>query len=104
MSDESKLTGVDKLNADLDIPFMEAKGAYHIISKICNLEHIGNGIFKASHGNVKYVLTKYGFRHNTDYNYQVRYAETIAELRKLRSDYSVLESNCNNKINGSIKY
>jgi len=92
------------LNQDLHIPFMEAKGAYHIIAKICNLEHLGGGIFKSlENHHTKYILTRYGFKHCTDYNYQVKYAESIRELRKLRSDYAVLESNYNRKLKGSTK-
>lgn len=91
------------LNKDLNIPFLEAKGAYHIIAKICNLEYIEEGIFKSKETGIKYILTKYGFRNSVDYNYQVKYAESIRELRQLRSDHTVLESNYNRKLKGSTK-
>lgn len=90
------------LNKDLDVPFMEAKGAYHIIAEICNLEYIGEGIFKHRDTNTKYVLTKYGFQHAIQYNYHVKYAEAIRELRSLKSDYKVLEENSQRKSKGEI--
>lgn len=98
-SNNSKIIA-SRLNKDLEIPLIKSGGAYHIIAKICNLDHLGNGIFINKDSNIKYILTKYGFRHNTDYNYQVRYAETIRELRQLRSDYGAIESNCDRKIKG----
>ena len=90
------------LNQDLIIPFMEAKGAYHIIADICNLKYIENGIFKEP-GGIKYILTKYGFKNNVNYNYQIKYAAAVKELKQLRSDYSVLELNCNRKIKGTLR-
>jgi len=90
------------LNQDLVIPFMEAKGAYHIIADICNLEYIGEGVFINLIG-MKYVLTKYGFIHRISYNYQIKYAAAVGELRQLKSDHRVLESNCDKKIKGTLK-
>ena len=90
------------LNQDLVIPFMEAGGAYHIIADICNLECIGEGLFVNTNG-MKYVLTKYGFIHRISYNYQVKYTAAVRELRQLKSDFSILESNCDKKIKGTLK-
>jgi hypothetical protein len=83
-------SGRQGLNKELMIPFVEAKGAYHIIAKICNLEHIKDGIFKAPSG-FKYILTKFGFEQNINYNYQLKYAETLRELKKLQADHEALK-------------
>lgn len=83
-------SGKQGLNKELMIPFMEAKGAYHIIAKICNLEHIKDGIFKAPTG-FKYILTKFGFEPNTNYNYKLKYDETLRELKKISANYESLQ-------------
>jgi hypothetical protein len=84
------------LNQDLVIPFMEAKGAYHIIAKILELKYIGKGLFIHEETKRKYILTKYGFKLNTDYNYQVKYAEIIHTLRTLRQEKDAIKKNLDN--------
>jgi hypothetical protein len=84
------------LNEDLVIPFMEAKGAYHIIAKILELKYIGKGLFIHEETKRKYILTKYGFKLNTDYNYQVKYAEIIHTLRTLRQENNELQDKFKN--------
>ena len=74
------------LNQDLVIPFMEAKGAYHIIAETLGMRYIGKGLFMHEETNRKYILNKYGFKPNTDYNYQVKYAEIILELKNARQE------------------
>ena len=91
------------LNANLEIPFMEAKGAYHIIADICDLEYVGEGIFINTNTGMKYILTKFGFENSIQYSYQVKYAQTIMELRKLKSDYAVLDKNSKRFREGQIK-
>lgn len=100
--DENDLPEEHPLNQNLEIPFMEAGGAYHIIADICGLSYIGNGIFTNQTGR-KFILTKFGFEHCQQYNYHIKYAETIIELRKLRSDHEVLERDCERKIKASIR-
>lgn len=56
-------------NNALEIPFMEAKGAYHILAQVLGLEHIKEGIFEDKFVN-KFVLTKYGFQDCVQYNYK----------------------------------
>ncbi len=91
------------INQDLVIPFMEAKGAYHIIAKILNLKYIGLGLFINEETNRKYILTKYGFKLNTDYNYQVKYAEIIHTIKKLRQENRVLNERNENIIENKLK-
>ena len=82
------------LNQDLVIPFMEAKGAYHIIAEILGMRYIGKGLFMHEETNRKYILDKYGFRPNTNYNYQVKYAEIKIELKKVRQELrNVMQEN-----------
>jgi len=84
------------LNQDLVIPFMEAKGAYHIIAKILGMIYIGKGLFIQEETNRKYILNKYGFKPNTDYNYQAKYAEILFELRNVRQEKYGLKKNLDN--------
>lgn len=57
------------LQNSLKIPFMEAKGAYHVLAKVLKLEHIKENIFKDKFGN-KFALTKYGFEDCEQFNYK----------------------------------
>jgi predicted nucleic acid-binding Zn-ribbon protein len=66
------------LNAHLEIPFMEAKGTYHVIAEILGFEHLGKGIFQDQEGN-KFYLDKYGFHDFEVYNFK----ERCKELEKL---------------------
>lgn len=84
------------LNQDLVIPFMEAKGAYHIIAEILGMRYIGKGLFIHEETKRKFILNKYGFKPNTDYNYQAKYAEIILELKNVRQERDVLRKGLNN--------
>lgn len=81
-----RLPGEHGLNQQLSIPFMEAKGAYHILAKILGMIHIDKGLFIEEETGRKYILTKYGFKTSVSYNYQVKYAEMINELRAERRE------------------
>lgn len=99
------------LENSLEIPFMEAKGAYHILVKVLELEHIKENIFENKFGR-KFALTKYGFEDCVQYNYkyecnklekiiqnhtEARLANfqgmkaEIEELKKSKSDKSLKE-------------
>jgi len=84
------------LNQDLVIPFMEAKGAYHIIAEILGMRYIGKGLFIQEETKRKFILNKYGFKPNTDYNYQAKYAEIIFALRTLRQEKDAIKKNLDN--------
>lgn len=100
--EENGLSVIHPLNQMLEIPFMEAEGSYHVIAMICGLEYIGNGIFAGRKGR-HYILTKFGFEDVVQYNWEVKYAELVQEYRKLKSDYDILEENCERKIKGMTK-
>lgn len=100
--EENGLSEIHPLNQMLEIPFMEAEGAYQVIAMICELEYVGNGIFVGRKGR-HYILTKFGFEDVVQYNWEVKYAELVREFKKLKSDHEALEENCERKIKGMTK-
>lgn len=71
------------LKNSLKIPFMEAKGVYHVLAEVLGLENIKENIFEDKFGN-KFALTKYGFEDCVQFNYKHK----CNELERILKDHT----------------